>query len=172
MIFSIILLIGTGCNKSEENSNFWIVSYYKDEFKESTDECYITNNKYIEGTFSNTATTDSKLYVEILADETNFSIRLLEYGKNIVKNNSSNKAVGYTIKVKYDDGKESKIYAYMQPGDDKIIIESPTGYYLASKLKEKESISFYICESRQTTTNYLFDVDSKNFQEIYDEQFG
>lgn len=169
----LALLFSTlaGCGKNTEDSKLWVLSYYEDEFKEPTDECYITNSNYFEGTFSNTATTDSKLYVQVLVDKTCFSIKLLEYGKNIVENSSANTVVNYTITVKYDDGEKSKIYADMQPGDDKITMDSPYGYYLASKLKENNAISFYICESKRTTTNYLFSVTSENFQEIYDEQF-
>ena len=174
VIISLLLLFSTltGCGKNTEESKMWVLSYYEDEFKEPTDECYITNSKYFEGTFSNTATTDSKLYVQILADKSRFSIKLLEHGKNIVENSSASQAVNYTITVKYDDGEKSKIYADMQPGEDKITMDSPYGYYLASKLKENESISFYICESKRTTTNYLFTVTSDNFEELYDEQFS
>lgn len=174
-VVTILLLLFstlTGCGKNTEESKLWVLSYYEDEFKEPTDECYITNSKYFEGTFSNTATTDSKLYVQILADKSRFSIKLLEYGKNIVENSSSSQAVNYTITIKYDDGEKSKIYADMQPGEDEITMNSPYGYYLASKLKENKSLSFYICESKRTTTNYLFTVMSDNFQEIYDEQFS
>lgn len=171
-IITLILSTLVGCGNSNEDSKLWVVSYYEDEFKEPTDECYITNSKYIKGTFSNTATTDSELYVQILVDKSCFSIKLLEYEKNIVENSSASKAVNYTITVKYDDGEKSKFYADMQPGDDKITLESPYGYYFANKLKENQSISFYIVESKRTTTNYLFSVTSENFSEIYDEQFS
>ena len=63
---------GSNLNESEkviEDESNWEIRYYVDDLNEPTSEKYITNIKPIIGTFSNTATTDSKLSVHILIDK-------------------------------------------------------------------------------------------------------
>lgn len=81
-------------------ANRWIIKNYVDEFDRPTEEQYITNEYYITGTFSNSATTDSELKVMFLIDKDYIRIKLYEYGDNVV-NNSYSKNKEYSLLLNY-----------------------------------------------------------------------
>lgn len=61
----------------------WAIWNYVDDFWDKTWETYITNNQTIKWTFSNTATQDSILNIDLLInDEKNINIMLYEYAWN------------------------------------------------------------------------------------------
>lgn len=160
------IFISRNAPSTVEDTGSWKIEYYKDEFDTPTDDWYITNKKYIEGTFSNIATTDSRLYVKLYVNEDIFAIQLLEHGSHMVKNSFSKDEL-YEIMVKWEDGTKSKFYEYMPSGEDRIIFQSPDDYYITQKLRTNSEIAFYITESNRTTTNYSFTVKSDNFNEVY-----
>ena len=52
-----------------------------DDFNQPTDEWYITEDEYLVSTFSNSATTNSRLYANVMVDlDDNVMIFLYEYG--------------------------------------------------------------------------------------------
>lgn len=59
--------VGT-CERCGESFGAWTVKHYVDEFNDPTSQKYITTKSLISGTFSNTATTNSKLTAKILVD--------------------------------------------------------------------------------------------------------
>ena len=65
-----VMVIAALCGAlAEDAAGIWQFTYYVDEFRMPTDQGYIRNAEPIEGIFSNSATTDSKLDVVILLDE-------------------------------------------------------------------------------------------------------
>ena len=68
------------------NTGIWSVKFYVDDFGEPTKKGYIINTKKIRGTFSNTATQDSKLDVEFVISghpkRVSVEIYLYEYAHN------------------------------------------------------------------------------------------
>ena len=178
IVFTITLLLTigmlSGCipiNKARSPSQVWSVNYFTDEFNDPTDEWYITNTDYIEGTFNNSATSNSKLCVKFYIHEDLFAIQLLEYGSHVVKNSSSLDQM-YAITVKLPDGTKEEYYEFMPGDDDKIIFSSPYDYFLRKALMENSELSFYIEESGNKTTNYLFTVQADNFNELYNSKTG
>lgn len=83
----------------------WTIRTYVDEFGEPTKSRYICNASHIFGTFSNSATTDSDLRVDILINgKADIQFMLYEYASNHpVKSYGS--ATIYHISVKDLDGK-------------------------------------------------------------------
>ena len=78
------------------------------------DEWYITEDKYLVGTFSNSATTNSKLYANVMADlDDNVMIFLYEYGSRQVKNSSERYWDEYNITMRTPDGADHKITGTM-----------------------------------------------------------
>ena len=71
---------GLSSEPSDSTIN-WELKYYVDEFKEPTEEWYITNSEPFWGEFSNTATEGSEVTVNLLIDQEVLSIVLYEYGK-------------------------------------------------------------------------------------------
>ncbi len=148
-------------SNSPEQNGIWVTKSYVDEFGDSTYRKYITTEALLSGTFSNTATTNSKLTAKLLIDSTGVSIILYEYGNNQVKSNSTDE---YDITFKYGN-KKDEVWGNLQT--DRIFIYASQGAKLITALSSGETVSFYIEESKRETTNYRFDVDSSNFATEY-----
>ena len=143
----------------------WHLDYYVDEFDEKTDEWYVTNKEYIVGTFSNSATTDSRLYVQVLVDAENVAFMLYEYGNHVVKNSFS-RSENYSITMKTSSGKKYELDGYIASGGDRVIVEDSDESKIVKALKGDGTISFYIYESDRSVSNYLFKVETSNFSKL------
>lgn len=156
--------------KQEKNAPVWQCSAYVDEFEQPTDEKFVTNIDTIYGKFSNSATTDSSLAVQILADKTSgIGIVLWEYGRNQVKNAFSY-ADEYSITIRYADGsKESFTGVIYGGGGDRIMVTGDSADILLNALRGDSDFSLYIADSSNAATNYLFTLSPSNFAELYDQ---
>lgn len=156
--------------KQEKNAPVWQCSAYVDEFEQPTDEKFITNIDTIYGKFSNSATTDSSLAVQILADKTSgIGIVLWEYGRNQVKN-AFTYDDEYNITIRYADGsKESLTGAVYGGGGDRIMVTGDNAEILLNALRGDSDFSIYIADSNNAATNYLFTLSPSNFAELYDQ---
>ena len=148
----------------------WIYNYYVDsQFGYETDEWYLTTIYYIEGTFSNSATTNDELYVELLYDcNDEISIFLYEYAYlgGLVKNNSSSVIDYYEIAIRNEDGYIYSARGQMHPGDDRIYIIDIYHDAVLNLMRTSEHLQFYIENETWTTTQYKFDVDMNNFNDV------
>ena len=133
----------------------WQLSYYVDEFRLPTDEAYVSNTEMIEGIFSNSATTDSKLNVTVLIDGNGLFFILYEYGDNRVKNSYSKEQL-YNITMLDDAWERTSFEGYMLAGDDRIGFVNSAA--ILSAMQSNTSLSFYIEERDRPTTNYLFTI--------------
>ncbi len=115
--------------KNEEAENnpddygMWEIKYYIDDFQNPTDEGYVTNTYWITGTFSNSATTNSKLNVSLVIDKEFAAIKLYEYGDNLVKNASSSSTDVYDIKMQDDAGEVISFRGRMYAGGSRIFMD-------------------------------------------------
>lgn len=157
------------CTRCNISFGIFSVGYYVDEFNQPTTDGYVANDSYIAGTFSNSATTDSLLYVQILVDSEDITFFLYEYGRNLVKNSSSYYVDEYDITMKTADGTKHSITGTIYCGGDRLFIDSAYESKVLEALKSGEKVSFYIVESERTTTTYLFTVNTSNFAEEYAE---
>lgn len=152
------------CSNCNQSIGIWTIKNYVDEFKEKTDKPYIDTISRITGSFSNSATTNSKLSVAFAIEEDTFSIFLYEYGNNLVKSSSS-KSYGITVKV--------GAYKFNVSGvmnEDRIEIYSELSIIeLRNALSSGKTVDFYIEEKDRKITNYLFSVESSNFSVEYDK---
>lgn len=155
------------CSRCGKTFGNWDLSYYVDEFDEPTPQAYVYTKEVIEGVFSNSATTNSKLYVRLLVDKEDISIFMYEYGNHQVKNYSSRSYQDYKIILKTEDGKKHEILGRIYPGGDRVYIGQAFYNTVLSALKSGEKISFYLEESGYTISEYLFTVDTSNFAEKY-----
>lgn len=155
-------------SKDTDKSN-WVIKHYVDEFKDPTSEMYL--NYICSGTFSNTATTNSKLTTSIIIDSCGVSIKLYEYGSNVVQNPYSHK-VKYDITTKDDFGNKSSLSGSMDSETgDRIFLTSKDGENLISRLKTAKSkeIRFHVVNSERPSTYYDFTVNTLGFSEAYDK---
>ena len=155
------------CSRCGKSLGNWELSYYVDEFNEKTSNAYIYTKEIIEGVFSNSATTDSRLYVTIAVDKEDISIFLYEYGSHQVKNYSSRSRQEYEILLKTEDGKKYEIRGLIYPGGDRVYIAEAFRDTVLSALKSGGKISFYLVESDYTISEYLFSVETTNFADKY-----
>ncbi len=152
------------CTRCNQNFGKWIKKYYVDEFGLPTKTPYITNTEYIVGTFSNSATTNSKLYAYFLIDAEDIAIVLLEYGSHKVKSYSTD---DYSIIMLDTKNIKHNMYGTMYKNGDRVFINDSYKTTVLNALKKSGSVSFYLECSETIKSTYLFTVDTSNFSEIY-----
>lgn len=144
------------------NMGAWQVKYYVDEFNMPTSQGYITTKDYITGTFSNSATTNSMLYVIWLIDGEDVAIKLAEYGRNVVK--SSYDSTDYSIIMLDPDGKKISMSGTMYKGGDRIYIDSQYESTVLEALKKNGSVTFKITEDgKYASSSYLFKMEDTSY---------
>lgn len=142
------------------NTGMWKVRYYVDEFGEATKQGYITNSSSIKGTFSNTATQDSRLNVDFLISSSyKISIQLYEYaGNNPVKAYSSE---SYKVLVQDKDGNRLKLRAVNY--SDRLSFDKTTSRKVHNILMKGGTIKFKIVEIDTPTTEYEFTIQKADW---------
>ena len=153
----------------------WELQYYIDEFKMPTDKAYIRNAERIRGTFSNSATDNSRLDVRFLVDKDKLTFMLYEYGSSLVKNSYSSDDEDYYVLVLDPNGVKHKFFGYIPPNGDRVhIYKDAYGIReneadLLNILKQGGKINFYIEESDRSKTNYNFVIeDESGFDVAYE----
>lgn len=148
-------------------SDVWKSLYYDDEFGQPTDEGFVTTDRYVEGKFSNSATTDSKLYVAFIADLEYLAIQMLEYGNNTVMNSSSRYDEAYDITMRIEDDTRHQITGVIWTGGDRIVIDDSYTDLVVEALSATGSVDFYIVQRDRPTTTYLFTLETADFADEY-----
>ena len=150
-------------NSTEDDAG-WIVKYYVDEFDLPTDDAYVTYSDLLNGSFSNSATSDSFLYAKLLIDESS-TIMLYDYGEQQVKSYSDEK---YNIIILDSSGNKTSVYGTMYENGDRIYIASSYYDTVLDVLGSGGEINFYVEEADSSVNNYLFTVpDSSNFDKVF-----
>lgn len=170
-LFSIKSIIEVELEKRDiesgikDSSTLWSIRNYVDDFGDKTEEKYIGFDKYIVGTFSNSATTDSELYVQFLIDKANgVAIQLLEYGNSFVKAFSD---TDYSITVKRESGEKFTTSGTMPKSNDRIYCSDSSA--IIDAISSGEDVSFYIEISNGAMSTYLFTIPGDlSFEEKYD----
>jgi hypothetical protein len=144
------------------NTGIWRIGKYIDEFGEPTDEGYITNTEYIQGTFSNTATHDSALNVKFLiTNSSDVNIQLYEYaGNNPVKAYSPD---NYSVQLQDKDGNRNKLIAINY--SDRLSFEKEASRIVHNALMKGGVIKFNIVEDDSPTTRYQFEINNADWYE-------
>lgn len=164
---------GDGGGTAADVKGLWSVNYYVDDFQQPTEEWYITNETSFTGTFSNSATTNSKLLVQVAVDEfegegNRVAFFLYEYGRNQVKNSSTNYVDEYTITMRGADGTDTSLSGTVYCGGDRLFIDDKYVDTVLNAMKGEGTLSFHIVEDEHTTTSYLFSMETDNFGSLYE----
>ncbi|WP_251317254.1 hypothetical protein [Flintibacter muris] len=160
-------------SSAADTKGLWSVNYYVDDFQQPTEEWYITNETSFTGTFSNSATTNSKLLVQVAVDEfegegKRVAFFLYEYGRNQVKNSSTNYVDEYTITMRGADGTDTSLSGTVYCGGDRLFIDDKYVDTVLNAMKGEGTLSFHIVEDEHTTTSYLFSMETDNFGSLYE----
>lgn len=157
--------------ENDTQNGIWTFNNYVDEFNEETNEGYVTNTEYFNGTFSNSATTNSKLSVQLVIDGKYTKIELYEYGSQLVKTNMSDGEY-YSVKVKDSNGNIKELGAVAIPGVSGLVLLKKSGGYEFSDYIKEALINGYdlkinITHERYKSTTYSFSVESDNFSDFW-----
>lgn len=148
------------------NLGIWKINYFVDDFGEPTDEGYITTEQPIYGTFSNTATQDSRLRVRfIIAGKKSVAIKLFEYdGNNPVKGYEDS----YKVLVQDKDGNRYELYA-SNYDSDRLTFSSYGSNSDSEKfhkiLMKGGNVKVRIIDRDRTSTQYNFTVNNADWYE-------
>ncbi len=153
---------------SSEYNGIWKIDYYVDEFGDPTNSGFISN-EIINGTFSNSATTNSKLRVLFLIDEDDVAIMLYEYGNRKVKSTSSK---NYHIYLKHRGEKVKKYIDAGNSSDRLTITYRKEKNNFKNILKDGGDISVVIYEKGQyASSSYKFKFNADGFSNVYNKLF-
>ena len=143
-----------------ENTGMWVIRHYVDDFGEPTKSAYITNKDVIKGKFSNSATQDSPLNVDLLiTNSNNIAIQLYEYaGNNPVKVYSSE---GYLVRIQDDEGKGYNLNATNY--SERLTFDKSASWQVHSILLKGGKVMFNIVETDTQTTYYEFTLQNATY---------
>ena len=142
------------------NTGMWSLRFFVDDFGEPTKGGYITNTKFIQGAFSNTATQDSALNVRfVITKVPGISILLYEYAKNNPVKASSPDS--YTVLVQDKDGNRLKLKAVNY--SERLTFEKAASEKIHDALLKGGSLMFRITEKDRPTTQYNFSIQKADW---------
>lgn len=157
------------CERCGQSFGIWYSDHYVDDFNQPiTDQWYIANAVDFEGSFSNSATTDSKLSVQVVFDYNNdISFFLYEYGNKLVKNASESYVDEYTITMRTPDGTDHNLTGTIYCGGDRLFIDTDYIDEVLTALKGEGDVMFHIVNTDRTVESYLITVSTSNFADEY-----
>ena len=156
-----------------DNMGMWELRYYVDEFQLPTDDAYIVNTQLIEGTFSNSATTNSDLLVKLLIDEYDVAIMMYEYGSYQVNNPYSSDWAYYDVTMLDSEGERHYLTGYiLANGGDRIFFDEEDELTILNAFKANGTVMFSIVDSERSIDSYLFTIeDTSYFSNAYNKLF-
>ena len=149
------------CTRCGVSFSKWEKTYYVDEFNTPTSNAFIAPVDTLSGTFSNSATTNSRLSAYIRVDNEDCQIMLWEYGSSLVKAHST---TDYDITILLSNGTKKYFTGTMYKNGQVIFFDDYSG--IVSLLKNTNGVlKIYLKEDSDYGVNstYLFEV------EFYDE---
>ncbi len=153
-------------NKTNQDCLFKI-TYFVDSFGDPTDKGYITQKDFSKGTFSNSATTNSKIKWSLILAPDQAAFVIYEYESTRITGSSAYPD-NYDVKIKTEDGQVETFYC--QNYSDRISVKNyDLNRFIETILKEG-IIKISIDEStRYSATKYnLGSVDFTGIAQLYD----
>ncbi len=161
-------------SSDSQDVGIWTVKAYVDEFDLPTDDYYIVNEDAFDGTFSNSATTNSTLkaylfYQAIGVSQGDIvSIRLLEYGNYKVTNPYST-SCDYNIVIMDSGGNKTQLKGRMLPNSYDVYITDTQP--ILDALREGGTVRFAITEKEDPLTKYIITIDDATGFDVAYRQF-
>lgn len=146
----------------------WDLGEYVDDYGDKTGEKYIYT--MAEGNFSNSATTNSGLTVQVLAKKGKVQLYFYEYNSSLAKDDEA-----MDLKIKDENGEEYKfglwvgsngcgyISSYRQGNKDDKFLEL---------LMNNKSLKCSSKMGEYTVSTYRFVIDCTGFKKMYEDTFG
>tara|TARA_A100000164_G_C21932731_1_gene786503 strand:+ start:1564 stop:2043 length:480 start_codon:yes stop_codon:yes gene_type:complete len=150
------------------------VSQYVDEFGDKTNDTYVKHYSS-EGSFSNSATDNSKLKVSYFFDKDIeqqkskyfFTFNFYEYGTQNVKNWRRDRNITFNCRVKDNKNNIFKI-KFLNPSDYFSIYRGKDEFYNAflSATEESVKLKFSCSDDNESLAKYKFVLDFKDFNKV------
>jgi len=146
-------------NPNAKDVELWMVEYFYDKFNEKTNESFVTNAVFLEGTFSNSATTNSELSAQFLIkNSSDIAIKLFKYArKNLVKASS---AYPVYINIKGSDNTTLEFQNIFS--GDRLSLNRRNSQKVHEMLMKGGTTKFRIYEGSRPTSNYNFVVEDED----------
>ena len=157
------------CTRCKVSFSKWEKRYYTDEFNNPTSNAFIAPKEMLSGTFSNGATTNSKLEAYVRVNSDDCEIMLWEYGSSMVKAYST---TYYDITILLPSGTKKYFTGTMYKNGTVICFDNYSE--IITLLKNTDGIlKFYIKEDSKYGVNssYLFEVNTSGFKDLYNQTF-
>ena len=158
------------CTRCGVSFSKWEKRYYVDEFNNPTSNAFIAPIDTISGTFSNSATTNSRLNAYVRVNSDDCEIMLWEYGSSLVKAYST---TDYDITILLPNGTKKYFTGTMYKNGTVICFDNYSE--IIALLKNTDGIlKFYIKEDSEYGVNstYLFEVNTSGFKNLYNQTFN
>lgn len=177
------------CERCSYSAGSWQKKYFVDEFNDPTSEWYIGLKTNAIGTFSDSATTNSKAAVNILYGQTNyypelpmagsagrgiglgtdyFNIFLYKYGDQQVKNSSTYYSYEFLMKIKTESGKVYEVNCLLPTSQDRIwVYDHSTEYGVHMQGKHATNLKQILMEGGKlkiALINIERNVEQYNFE--------
>jgi len=152
----------------DETQDFgdWKYDYFVDEFGDKTTDGYISVSS--NGKFSNSATTNSELYVRMFLSNGSLEnpwFRIWEYNSSLVKNTYGDD--NYDCIFKDNEGNRFNGAIYQRENWDYFLIKDQnTKNMIAAKIRTEGSIKIACTDRDNLTTKYVFPLNFKNFSNV------
>lgn len=163
-VLSVLLLV-ISCGLLFGQSK-WEEKFYVDSFGDPTEKAFLTLDSPIQGVFSNSATTDSLMFVMFIASkgEDTISFKIFEYGYNNV---NSVDIEYYDVKTKDIDNNVLSFQAMLFK--DRFYIVNEDYDTVVKLFKTGDPVKFMIRGTEYNiNTIYNFKLDSvTGFKELY-----
>jgi len=159
-------------NSSSDLGN-WNIKYYVDDFGDPTNSGYVTNDGFLVGKFSNSASTNAELKAYfIVRDSANIAIKLFEYGSSVVKAYSTDT---YDIKVKDSNGEIFSMSGSIYEGGDRLHIDPSYKKKHISKMHQillkGGSITLVIKSTNHSLSTYKISFDADGYKNAYNQLY-
>lgn len=153
----------------------WVMKYYVDKFGKETDQPFLTTSHLISGTFSNSATRNSKLLVHLLYDTNNgLAFEFYQYGSSPYS--ASFRTESYSVSIEDGKGKQHDYPFGAVINEGSFRFEVLRAY---SRVKNKQAeevlrylmdggtVKFLLETTDHSNQSFRFDVDADGFSSAY-----
>ncbi|MCY4444837.1 MAG: hypothetical protein OXC44_08575 [Proteobacteria bacterium] len=138
------------CKQGGKKRVAWEVMEYKDKFGDNSGNRALRTKKSLNGSFSNSATSNSKLTVLLAVNSSSeIDIMLFEYGKYSVKDSNN-----FDVDIKVA-GVETELFG--RNDSDRITLNESSSEVLHTYLRSDHRIKFFITDGSST---YTFELKS------------
>ena len=151
------------CSRCGENFSSWEKGEYTDEFNQPTGKKYIVVEAY--GTFSNSATTNSKLLAALQVDKEDIRIMMWEYGSSLVKGIFDYE--DYKITILDEDGVKHNFTGTIYEGGTRICFDDDDRNVVLNLLRNNDTLQIYLKSTKYSVSTYLFTIDTRGFSQAY-----